>query len=254
MTAFRVGGLALVVGGAVITALAAPYAVDYYYYSRQRPPFRPDITGLGDGGFRVSVRFDSLTVHNTRDGFLGGDGEYDVEAYVQGVKVSLTDASQGGPLCAGWFCPAYPMLDAKEGETFTFDSSATVTVDLRKDMPLALFTVGVELDGCGRRPFPEVTEALLTPPGLTLADVFRNPTLDWNSAVELFQSFALSREECISANPNDDLGYIRTFFYPPSYSAGSHSDLVSDGDFTLGYTINVTEIPPAATTGAPRLP
>jgi len=34
--------------------------------------------------------FDSLTVVDSRDGIFSGTGEYDVVAYVQGVKVRLT--------------------------------------------------------------------------------------------------------------------------------------------------------------------
>lgn len=229
----------------IAAAIAAPYAITYYYASRHVPGFLPPIAD-GIRGHRVTVRFDSLTVHRTHEGFLSGDAEYDVVAYVQGVKVKLTDLSRSetSGYCAGWWCGGYPMLDASEAETFTFDPKASVTVDLGETIPLSIFTVGVEVDGCGRRPFPEVTEATLTPPGLTLPEIFKNPALDWYHAVDLFQSFAMYRVMCIAVNGNDPLGSINKFYDPPTYSAGAHSDLVSAADFTLQYTINASEIPP----------
>ena len=43
--------------------------------------------------YKVTVVFDSITVNNEHEGALSGDAEYDLTAYVQGVKVGLTDKS-----------------------------------------------------------------------------------------------------------------------------------------------------------------
>ena len=41
----------------------------------------------------MTVKFDSITVNDDHEGALSGDAEYDLTAYVQGVKVGLTDKS-----------------------------------------------------------------------------------------------------------------------------------------------------------------
>lgn len=229
----------LVAAAGGIVLVAAPYAISYLRHSEPAAPYGPDGTHLPLGGYRITVVFDSLTVHNTRDGFFRGDGEYHVAAYVQGVKVPLTEASVGEGICAGWGCP--PMMDADEGDTFTFTKGTQVTVNLPKTHPLSIFTAGVELDGCGRSAFPEVNVARVQD-DLTLADVFKNPQLDWYHAVESFQSFAAYWMDCFAVTGSlDVLGSINKFYNPPLYGAGQHADLVRNGDFTLRYTITVTE-------------
>src|SRR5262245_54152334 len=39
--------------------------------------------------YKVKVQFDSITVYEDHEGPLSGDAEYDLTAYVQGVKVEL---------------------------------------------------------------------------------------------------------------------------------------------------------------------
>ena len=43
--------------------------------------------------YKVTVKFDSITVNDDHEGALSGDAEYDLSAYVQGLKVGLTDKS-----------------------------------------------------------------------------------------------------------------------------------------------------------------
>jgi len=149
----------------------------------------------------------------------------------------LTEASQSIEVCGGLGGGDLTMWEAHDDETFTFVPGTQVTVDLFKTQPLSLFTAGVEVDGYGRRPFPEVTAAILTPPGLKLSEIFQNPALDWFHAVELFQSFV--RTHCFAVDDNDELGSINKFFDPPGYEASKHVDKVSNGDFVIRYTINV---------------
>ena len=95
--------------------------------------------------YKVKVIFDSMTVHNDHEGTLSGDGEYDIAAYVQGIKVGLTDTS--GPGAGLW--------DVSSGETVTFDLGTEVTIDIPDIVPLSILTVGSEVDGCDRTVFPE---------------------------------------------------------------------------------------------------
>lgn len=235
---------ALALGGGVLVLVAVPFVISQLFFSKEAVAFSaPDVA---NPGFQVTVVFDSLIVHDSREGLFSGDGEYDVVAYVQGVKVPLTAASRTTAFCTGSGCPGdVTMWDAYDEEEFTFVPGTQVTVALETTRPLSLFTAGVEVDGCGRRAFPEVTAVTLSPYGITLAEVFTSPTLDlldWNNAVELFQSFVKYRTTCIAANGNDVLGSINRFFKPPTYEAGSHDDRVGNGDFTLRYTINVTDL------------
>ena len=43
--------------------------------------------------YKVTVKFDSITVNDDHEGALSGDAEYDLSAYVQGLKIGLTDKS-----------------------------------------------------------------------------------------------------------------------------------------------------------------
>jgi hypothetical protein len=237
----------LVCALAVLVLVGGPYAIANLFHSFAGPRYTPDHAEALPSGYRVTVTFHSLTVHDTRDGFWRGDGEYDVVAYVQGVKVSLTDASVGEGFCAGWGCP--PMMDADEDERFVFTTGTRVTIDLPQTHPLSVFTVGVELDGCGRSAFPEIGIARVQD-GVSLVEIFRNPVLDWYHAVEDFQSFAVSWVGCnrstyYAFGGNDVLGSINKFYEPPGYGAGQHVDVVSYGDFTLVYTITVAPLPGA---------
>lgn len=206
--------------------------------------------------YKVTVTFDSLTVHDNHEGLFSGDGEYNLFAYVQGKKIGLTDASYTTDLCAGWSCTGAPaLLDVREGETVYFNPGTEVTVELPRTMPLSIFTAGDEIDDCERQEWIDPDLISLDPqfPGLTLADVFKNPQLDWLSAVRLFIIYAQAFADCISLDSNDPLGNVVKFYNPPGQSyepigwgAGSHTNVVSDtGDYTLRYTITIAPKVPA---------
>ena len=106
----------------------------------------------------VTVTFNSITVHDRHDSIIEGDGEYDLVAYVQGRKVDLTDASQIGlsGLCAGWGCPnGPPLYDVGDGDTLKFAPDTQVITELPNTVPLSIFTVGSEVDSCGRGKYPD---------------------------------------------------------------------------------------------------
>jgi hypothetical protein len=194
--------------------------------------------------YKIKATFDSMTVHNDHEGALSGDGEYDIAAYVQGIKVGLTDAS--GPGDGLW--------DVSSGETVTFDPGTEVIVDIPPTVPLSIFTVGSEVDGCDRTAFPENVQS-------TIVDIIQNsPVGGIIAAVDAIRGVDEVQKHINGAinwigcklNPNDVLGTINQAYEPTSYGAGSHTEKSNNGDFTLRYTISVTT-PPAPQNQQPDL-
>ncbi len=201
--------------------------------------------------YKVTVKFDSITVNDNHEGLFSGDGEYNIAAYVQGIRVYLTFASEPAN-CAGLGCTGGPaLLDVSSGETVFFKPRTQVSIDLPGTVPLSIFTTGFEVDSCGFYGVPLASSVIVDPiQGLSLADVFKNPQLDWISAVNTFLHLAGIRAvDCLPASldENDPLGTIVKFYNPPGHSyepigwgAGSHTNVVSStGDYTLRYTISV---------------
>ena len=184
----------------------------------------------------TTVTFNSMTVHNNHEGVFSGDGEYDLAAYVQGRKVDLTAASGPG---AG-------LNDVSNGETVTFKPDTKISIGRQATIPISIFTVGSEVDGCGKAAFPDNIQQILP--------IFDNPQLDWLTPIAKFQADtnidAKRNNRCLgnAINENDILGTIREFYDPPGYGEGPHEVKSSSGDFTLRYTITLTCLAPA---GAP---
>jgi hypothetical protein len=186
--------------------------------------------------YKIKVTFDSMTVHNDHEGALSGDGEYDIAAYVQGIKVGLTDAS--GPGDGLW--------DVSNGETVTFDLGTEVTVDIPANVPLSVLTVGSEVDGCDRTAFPEsiqdkISELIAkTPIGVVIGIVDMAPSLE---DIQSRINSAINWVGC-KLNSNDILGVLNEVYEPTSYGAGSHAEKSDKDDFTLRYSVSVTAPPP----------
>ena len=68
----------------------------------------------------MTVVCDSIRVHEDHEGALSGDAEYDLTAYVQGVKVGLTDKSLSGTICVGMRFHLVDYMMLVEGETSRF--------------------------------------------------------------------------------------------------------------------------------------
>jgi hypothetical protein len=192
--------------------------------------------------YKVTVTFNSLTVHDTHEGVFSGDGEYDLVVYVQGTKISLTDAS--GPGDGLW--------DVSEGETVSFRPGTELTVDLPPTTPLLIFTVGSEVDECGRTDFRSSAWKWLFGPaahGPTLLDDAKRLQEEWSYHSQFGWHEAgpkCKHDDGIhyQLNTNDILGVITKIYEAPSYGAGAHTNVVSStGDFTLRYTITVTPPP-----------
>jgi hypothetical protein len=176
--------------------------------------------------YKITVNFDSVTVHDDHEGVFSGDGEYDLAVYVQGKKISLTDAGgSGGGL---W--------DVSSGETVTFPPGTAVTVDVPGNLPLSIFTVGSEVDGCDRTAFPDDIKSIIV-------SIFTstNPA-DWAQGVMNIHNYLEGRINWVECklNPNDSIGAINNLYDPTAYGAGSHEEKSDSGDFTLRYSIDVT--------------
>jgi len=192
--------------------------------------------------YKVRVTFDSLTVHDPREGVFSGDGEYDLVAYVQGTKVGLTDAS----------IPGAGLWDVSEGETVQFRPGTELTVEIPPTMPLVIFTVGSEVDGCGRTDFYKSTWKWLfgtAAHGPTVLDNVKRiqDELNFHSQFGWHESGPQCEHDdgmSYPLNKNDILGVVTRIYDGPSYGAGVHSNVKSStGDFTLRYTITVTPPP-----------
>jgi hypothetical protein len=99
--------------------------------------------------YKVKVTFDSITVKNDREGYLSGDGEFDLSAFVQGKRVDLT----GGSSNRIW--------DAQEGKTYQFNPGTEITVLLPEKVPISIFTIGHEVDTCGRVDWPKDDDPIM---------------------------------------------------------------------------------------------
>ena len=173
--------------------------------------------------YRITVTFNSVTVHNSHEGFLSGTGEYDLGVYVQGKLISLTNAGgSGGGL---W--------DVSSGETVTFPAGTKVTVDVPSNLPLSVFTVGSEIDGCDRTAFPSNIQSKVVAALQNYVPLGKYIQEPLNKLINYVGC---------KFNPNDPIGQINKVFNPISYGVGPHADRSSSGDYTLKYTISVTKV------------
>ncbi len=204
--------------------------------------------------YRVNIRFDRITVHNDHEGFASGDGEYQLNAYVQGRLVDLTKLSQWRD--AG-------LTDVSSDETVQFNPGNFTSVDIDRLTQLTLFTVGSEDDGCGKLPLPGFLQSTVNSktlnetrqqggavvggviggiyggPAGAAAGKEIGPQLQKLSN-DLTTKF-LGKISC-KVNANDDIGKIVQTYDPPRFGAGPHTVKSDAGDFTLTYSIAVQRV------------
>jgi hypothetical protein len=215
--------------------------------------------------YKVKVTFDSITVENNRDAL--GDGEYDLSAYVQGKRVDLTGAT------------GYALMDAQEGKTYQFNPGTEITVFLPENVPISIFTVGHEVDWCGRVHWPKdddpIMQSLVTTlnnPGQPDYQYYRSP-LDHpkEKAIASFKSKIQDQTDCAATyigRENDFLNgwtlgerhtgnvyhaitkpgassYIQSFYsFDASYGQQYHEDYRIEYTITASPTI-ASKIPKA---------
>jgi hemolysin type calcium-binding protein len=181
---------------------------------------------------KVTVRFDSITIHDNHEGILSGSGEWDLAAYVQGHRIMLTEASPDVVCGSGESGCDHELFWVNDGDTVNFKPGTEITQDIPDTWPLSIFTVGSEVDGCGRDTFPEVIDNIVS----------SDKPFDFGKVSRIQGNINGVIGNCLGAlfpeSDNDILGVLnKAYGLTPgqvSYAAKS-----STGDFTLRYTITV---------------
>src|SRR5215207_9147292 len=215
--------------------------------TQQQPTQQPEVP--------VTVKFISIKVNNDRDPNTFGiqnDGEYLLDAFVNGEKVSL--GTKGGFL---W--------DVRGGApAYRFPQTAQVTVNVPRDGSLTINTVGSEVDGCGntrtlpgKLPDPVLQVAKKAGiPGLstvskyldTLNPAFGLPIPPGASSIlsalglkSLLDPATLVSWASCKLDPNDTIGEVNQVYPGPDFGRGLKS-IESD----TGYWVLTYEIQPSA--------
>jgi hypothetical protein len=213
--------------------------------------------------YRVKTTFYNIKVHNDHDGLARGDGEWDLAAFVQGIKVPLTEKScRTNYITTAGSVPPCGLGDIEGGTDAIFadlgkplDAGTSVTVDLPRTVPLSIFTAGVEEDDCGRAEFPDEDSQL------KLMLLMRDERLNWIEPIRQFigDVGAIDNMYTVGVGSNnfdpicgysdllagsDKLGNIIRFYEPIDYgkSDGCIQDKSDSGDYTLCYRITVTPL------------
>jgi len=211
--------------------------------------------------YQVKVTFYWMQVHNDHDGLLRGSGEWDVAAFVQGIKVPLTDKSWTG-ICGGAMHDTPPpcgLGDIDGGDSVAFsdqgkplDAGTSVTLQLPRTVPLSIFAAGIEVDDCGRAVFPDDKEQI------KLMQLMRDERLDWIHPIENFIGEVAAQDNLYTVSPlsdpicgysdllagSDKLGNIIRFYEPVDYGKSDRciADKSDKGDYTLCYRITVSPL------------
>ena len=132
--------------------------------------------------YTVKVKFDSIFVADTHEGTFSGDGEYDIVAYVQGIKVGLTDNSYGGgaPYAYTGALPPVGLGDVSVAEDVYFDPGTEVTVKVPGTLPLSIFATGDEIDDCDRKSHPDNIQD-------KIVAILQKPQSTWLDSIELLR-------------------------------------------------------------------
>ena len=190
----------------------------------------------------MTVRFDSIYVVSNHE-YTSSSAEYDLSAFVQGIRIPLTDRSFEG-ICGGaGEPPPCGLGDASQGETVYFTPGTEVTVSLPDTLPLSIFTVGQEVDLCGRVDFDNPLGENLRQ---GLVETFRNNSLNWIDPINGYINRMVPSDDLsliCAIDSNDRIGNIIKFYNPVDYGAGAHSVASSGADFILRYTITVKPPP-----------
>jgi hypothetical protein len=209
--------------------------------------------------YHMKLTFSVLPL-NDHEGAFSGCGEWDLTAFVQGKKISLTDAA-GGTSGDLWdVCDDENILPINlSGKAeVTLDIPAEDPLDPTDSQPLSIFTVGTEIDGCMRATLPSdlnEVQDVLSDKGTT-----RPYYGDVKGKIAKIQSDINSNLPlggCLGSpslhNDNDLLGVINEVYYPPAYgkqvgtqgtpggmgyAVGSNQADSSTGDFRLYWKID----------------
>lgn len=220
---------------------------------------------IGPPAYRVKTTFYNIKVHNDHDGLARGNGEWDLAAFVQGIKVPLTEKScRTNTITTAGSVPDCGLgsIEGGGGDAHfadlgkPLDSGTSVTVDLPRTVPLSIFTAGIEEDDCGRAEFPGEDRQL------KLMSLMRDERSNWIEPIRDFISnvaaIANTGSSGVGGNDgfdpicgysdllagSDKLGNIVRFYDPIDYGKSDIciQDKSDSGDYTLCYRITVTPL------------
>ncbi|MGV8106330.1 MAG: discoidin domain-containing protein [Nitrososphaerota archaeon] len=157
--------------------------------------------------YEVKVTFDTITIKNDREGAASGDGEFDLSAFVQGKRVDLT----GGSSNRIW--------DAQEGKTYQFNPGTEITVLLPEKVPISIFTIGHEVDGCGRVDWPKDDDPIMQSLVATLNQPGKPDYLLYASPFDHFKEIAIDKFKSKIDNQARSCSV-------PAYLAGGYNDVL----------------------------
>jgi hypothetical protein len=220
---------------------------------------------IGPPAYRVKTTFYNIIVHNDHDGLARGNGEWDLFAFVQGIKVPLTEKScRTNIITTAGSVPDCGLgsIEGGGGDAHfadlgkPLDSGTSVTVDLPRTVPLSIFTAGIEEDDCGRAEIPDEKEQQ------KLMLLMRDERLNWIEPIRDFigsiAAIANAGSSGVGGNDgfdpicgysdllagSDKLGNIVRFYEPIDYGKSDRciQDKSDSGDYTLCYRITVTPL------------
>jgi hypothetical protein len=215
---------------------------------------------IGPPAYRVKTTFYNIIVHNDHDGTFRGNGEWDLVAFVQGIRVPLTEKScRTEPITTGVSVADCGLGSIEGGTTAYFgdlgkplDLGTSVTVQLPRTVPLSIFTAGIEEDDCGRAEIPDEKSQQ------ELMSLMRDERLNWIEPIRNFIGSVRAIDNLYTVTPlsdpvcgysdlfagSDKLGNIIKFYEPIDYgkSDACIRDKSDSGDYTLCYRITVTPL------------
>jgi hypothetical protein len=162
---------------------------------------------IGPPAYRVKTTFYNILVHNDHDGTFRGNGEWDLVAFVQGIRVPLTEKScRTNPITTGVSVADCGLGSIEGGTTAYFgdlgkplDLGTSVTVDLPRTVPLSIFTAGIEEDDCGRAEFPDEKRQL------ELMLLMRDERLNWIEPIREFIDDVAAIDNLYTSSPVNPL-------------------------------------------------
>jgi hypothetical protein len=209
--------------------------------------------------YKIKIIFDSIIPLEDHEGLLSGCGEYDLTAFVQGKKISLTKATDAFDADGYYLGDLWNVCDQDidRRRPIHFKPGTEVTVEIPMAdtpfdaQPLSIFTVGTEIDGCMRATLPNnlnEVQQVLADKGTTrpyyegVKEKIAKIQSDINSQLPL--AGCLGNPSII--NDNDLLGTINEIYYPPGYgklvggsdNPGSNQAKSSTGDFWLYWKVD----------------
>lgn len=228
----------------------------------------PDVTGptvVTPMFYNMKIIFNSIEVREDHDPWTSGCGEYDLGVYVQGKLIHLSDVSgtPQHPTRLWKVCAAPYVGDTKQ---VYFKPGTEISVDIPVDpeshrdaQPLSIFTVGVEVDNCGKVTWPKElqnVQEILTEKGTTRPYYAGAMAKIADIQSQMSQAGRVGDEVCGDVNKNDVIDGMNILLSSPSYGKRVSPDTTGNppskdhvtcasatppgtpSDFCLSYTIH----------------